>query len=119
MPMNEWAVEYYVEDSGHCPVEAFVESLDHKTRSRLFWSFRQLELRNVQAREPLVRPLEGKIWELRERSRTNIYRVLYFFFRGRRIVLLHAFQKKTQRTPRREIEVAQRRLARFLAREGA
>ncbi len=78
----------------------------------------QLRVRNVQARYPLVRHIEGDLWELREESRTNIYRVLYCFASGRRIVFLHGFQKKTQKTPRREIELAGQRLAHFLAREG-
>ncbi|MBT9170948.1 MAG: hypothetical protein DDT18_01305 [Actinobacteria bacterium] len=77
----------------------------------------QLRLRNVQAQEPLVRHLEGELWELREESRTNIYRIIYFFFTGRRIVFLHGFQKKTQKTPRQEFEVARRRYLAFLARE--
>ena len=38
-----------------------------------------LLVRNVNAREPLVRHLEGKIWELRRESDTNIYRLLYAF----------------------------------------
>ena len=93
-------------------------SLDAQSRARFIASIEQLRLRNVQAREPLVRHLEGKIWELREESKTNIYRLLYFFYTGRRIVFLHGFQKKTRKTPRREIEIAQRRLTSFLQREG-
>jgi len=72
-----------------------LRGLDAKTQRRFRWSIEQLRLRNVQAREPLVRHLDGKIWELREESQTNIYRLLYFFFTGRRIVFLHGFQKKT------------------------
>ncbi len=74
-------------------------------------------MRNVQAREPLVRHLEGKVWELREESQTNIYRLMYFFFTGRRIVFLHGFQKKTQKTPRREIDTALERMKRFIEQE--
>jgi len=77
----------------------------------------QLRVRNVRAREPLARHLEADLWELREESATDIYRVIYFFFTGRRSVLLHGFQKKSQRTPRAEIDAAQRRQAAFLARE--
>ena len=115
---DEWTVEFYEEDDGSSPVRAFLESLDAKTQLRFAWSIEQLRVRNVAAREPLVRHVEDKIWELREESRTNIYRLLYFFFTGRRIVFLHGFQKKTQRTPRGEIEIALRRLSRFLQREG-
>jgi DNA-binding XRE family transcriptional regulator len=63
-------------------------------------------------------PLDGELWELREESATNIYRVIYFFSTGRRIVLLHGFQKKSERIPRGELEAARRRHRGFLAREG-
>lgn len=114
---GKWSIEYYVEDSGEVPVKEFLDQVDHKTYARFQWSLEQVKLRNVQAREPLVRHIEGKIWELREESNTNIYRILYFFFRNRRIVLLHGFAKKTQKLPRRELETARKRLARFEQRE--
>ena len=102
---NDWAVVFYIDENGHSPVEEFLESLDTKTQVRFDWSIEQLRIRNVRAQEPLVRHLEGKLWELREESGTNIYRILYFFFSGRQIVFLHGFHKKTQKTPRHEIEV--------------
>jgi len=89
-----------------------------RTSIRFAWSIEQLRIRNVQANEPLARHLEGKIWELREVSQTNIYRLLYFFFTGRHIVFLHGFQKKTRKTPRREIDMALERMQRFLAQQG-
>ncbi len=92
-------------------MEEFISRLDKKTQTRLEWSIERLRQRNVQAREPLVKHIEGKIWELRDESRGNAYRVFYFAMIGRRIVLLHAFQKKTQRTPRGEIAIAQQRMA--------
>ncbi len=115
---TEWTLEFYLEANGANPVTEFLDRLDGKTRARFRWSMEQLRLRNVQARYPLVRHLEGDLWELREESQTNIYRIVYFFFTGRRIVFLHGFQKKTQRTPRRELELAQQRHREFLARKG-
>jgi len=109
-----WTIEYYVDESGYVPVRDFLRGLDKKTYDRFLWSFDQIRVRNVQAREPLVQHLEGKIWEIRVESNTNIYRVLYFFFSGKRIVLLHGFTKKTQKLPQEELEIAQRRLARFI-----
>jgi phage-related protein len=116
--LTGWTNEFYLETDNSSPVEEFLDNLDIKTRARFRWSMEQLRVRNVQAREPLVRHLEGDLWELREESSTNIYRIVYFFFTERRIVFLHGFQKKTQRTPRRELEIAQRRYSEFLAREG-
>jgi phage-related protein len=113
----DWSVHFYVEEDGESPVSAFLRSLDAKTQGRFEWSIEQLRIRNVSAREPLVKKLDGRLWELREASRTNIYRVIYCFVSGRRIVLLHGFQKKTQRIPRGEIEIAERRMSRFIERE--
>src|SRR5438128_5465490 len=118
MAAGDWSIEYYIDDSGSSPVGDFMRALDNKTFSRFEWSLEQLRVRNVQAREPLVKHVEGKLWELREESQTNIYRILYVFFTGRRIILLHGFQKKSPRLPGRELEIARQRLARFLEREG-
>jgi phage-related protein len=118
MDAAEWSLVFYTDEQGHSPVEEFLAGLDPKTQRRFRWSMEQLRVRNLQARPPLVRHLEGKLWELREESRTNIYRLIYFFFTGRQIVFLHGFPKKTQATPRREMALATQRLATFLAREG-
>jgi phage-related protein len=114
---SDWTIEYYIDDRGRSPVEEFLDSLDLKAGTRFIWLIERLRVLNVAAREPLVKKLDDKLWELRAESRTNIFRVCYCYVSGRRIILLHGFQKKTQRTPRGEIEIAQRRLARFLARE--
>lgn len=118
MPNEEWTVVFYVEAGGRQVIREFLEGLDIRSQARFDWSIEQLRLRNVQAREPLVRHLEGKIWELRRESDTNIYRLLYCFLPGKRVLFLHGFQKKSQKTPRREIELAQRRMDDFLRREG-
>lgn len=118
MTDGEWSVVYYTTAQGESPVEAFLDSLDPKTQGRFVWSIEQLRVRNVHAREPLVRHLEGKIWELREESSTNIYRLLYFFYSGRTIVFLHGLQKKTPKTPQKDILQAHHRLDDFLARAG-
>lgn len=59
--------------------------------------------------EPHVKHLEGKLRELRLTGRDGIARVLYVTVMGRRVVVVRAFVKKTQRTPRAEIELALRR----------
>jgi phage-related protein len=56
--------------------------------------------------EPHVKHIEGRLWEIRLIGRTGIARALYVTASGRRVVILQAFVKKTQKTPRREIELA-------------
>lgn len=58
---------------------------------------------------PHVRHLRGRLWEMRLRGRSGIARALYVTVHERRIVIVRVFEKKTQRTPRREIELALRR----------
>ncbi|MGO9773969.1 MAG: type II toxin-antitoxin system RelE/ParE family toxin [Roseiarcus sp.] len=59
--------------------------------------------------EPHVKHLEGKLWELRLTGRDGIARALYVTAIGRRVVVVRAFVKKSQKTPRTEIELALRR----------
>lgn len=63
-----------------------------------------------QVREPHVKHLREKLWEMRMKGRDGIARALYFTASGRRIVVLRAFVKKTQKTPNREIELALERI---------
>ena len=115
---DSWSLVFYVEENGNTPIQDFLLSLDAKTQARFEWSIERLRVTNVFAREPLVKHLTGKIWELREESKTNIYRLLYFFYTGKRIVFLHGFQKKSQKTPSKEIEIAVKRMQRYVDREG-
>ena len=59
-----------------------------------------------------ARHLRGKIWELRE----DRYRILYFTFVRNVFVILRVFVKKTQKTPERELAIAERRMVDYLTR---
>ena len=59
--------------------------------------------------EPHVKRLEGPLWEMRMKGRGGISRAVYVTAKGRRVVVVRVFVKKTQKTPRREIEIALQR----------
>ena len=59
--------------------------------------------------EPYIKHLEGQLWEMRLRGKDGIARAIYVTAVGRRVVVLRVFTKKTQKTPRREIELARQR----------
>jgi len=61
-------------------------------------------------RMPHSRAMGGGLFELRPRGREGVGRALYCFVMGRRVVVLHAFVKKTRRTPERDLALARRRL---------
>jgi phage-related protein len=62
-----------------------------------------------RVREPYVKHLQGRLWEMRMKGRDRIARAVYVTATGRRVVVVPVFTKKTERTPRREIELALRR----------
>lgn len=67
---------------------------------------------------PHVRSItDSKLFEIRVEQDKNIYRIFYFAYTGRRFILLHGFQKKTQKTPKKELKIAEDRLKIFLAEE--
>lgn len=55
---------------------------------------------------PHIRPLGNKLWEIRLSGKSGIGRAIYIAMRERRLVVLHVFVKKTQKTPPRAIELA-------------
>jgi len=62
-----------------------------------------------QVREPYIKHLDGPLWEMRMRGRDGIARAIYVAARDERVIIVRAFRKKTQKTPRREIALALKR----------
>lgn len=58
---------------------------------------------------PYVRHLEGKLWEMRGKGKDGIARSIYVAAAGQRVVVVRSFVKKTAKTPRAEIAIAQKR----------
>lgn len=65
-------------------------------------------------REPYVKHIRGKLFEIRAKGKDGISRVFYFTMTGQRIVLIHGFIKKTQKTPKKELETAVARMKEIL-----
>jgi phage-related protein len=59
--------------------------------------------------KPHVDHIEGPLWEIRMKGADGIARALYVTAKGKRVVVVRVFVKKTQRTPRQEIELALKR----------
>jgi phage-related protein len=60
----------------------------------------------MQVREPYVKPLIGKLWEMRLKGKDGIARAAYVAAVGWRLVVVHVFIKKTQKTPRANLDIA-------------
>jgi phage-related protein len=59
-----------------------------------------------RVKEPHVKHLEGRLWEMRMKGRDGISRAIYVTASVRRVVVVRVFVKKTETTPRRELEIA-------------
>ena len=113
----DWQIEFYQEEDGTEPVKEFLMKLNISTRRKIFSYLDILEEKGLLP-YPYSRKIEGtrKLRELRIEFASNIYRILYFLYTGKQIILLHGFTKKTQKMPLKELATAQRRLKDFLNR---
>ena len=101
----EWTVETV------SAADSEILALPAKLRARLVRLLEAVENVGLEAlREPHVRHLEGKLWELRIRAEEGIARGIYVTATGRRIVVLHVFVKKSRKTPRRALATARERM---------
>lgn len=97
-----WTVETLNET-----VDAEIEALPEDMRARLARIANLIEEKGLERMgEPHVKHIEGRLWEMRLKGRSGISRALYVTAIGRRVVVVRAFVKKTEKTPRREIELA-------------
>jgi len=97
------------------PVDAEIEGLPPRLQARLLRLLEMVESLGIEnLHEPHVKHLEGRLRELRARASEGIARGVYVTVSGRRVVVLHVFVKKTQKTPRRALEIARARLSKVM-----
>ena len=114
----EWAVEYYRDSQGRQPARDFIHSLPDETQAKVYRTIKLLKAYGVLLKESYTKQIRGKIRELRITDNRGAVRILYFTVTGKRLILLNGFIKKTDKTPEREIETAEKRIKDFMEREG-
>ena len=88
------------------PVEMFITEMDNKLKVKTLQEIQLLKEFGNNLREPYSKALNDGLFELRIKQGTNIARIIYFFFLGKKIVMTNGFIKKTQKTPKQEQEKA-------------
>ena len=109
-------IEFYSSEDGKEPVADFLDSLDDKMSAKLVGLMEILEEKGTELRMPYSEHLEDGIFELRCKQGSNITRVMYFFYVGKKIVATNGFVKKTKKTPVKELKLAKERRADWLNR---
>lgn len=116
--MTQWKIEFYQSPSGNPLVYNWFCQQEPKVQARFAQIFDLLQDKGILVGMPYVRPIVNtKLYEIRVEQDKNIYRIFYFAYTGRRFILLHGFQKKTQKTPKQDIELADKRRIEFLKEE--
>ena len=118
--MSSWEIEYYQTAAGSVPVAEFVEDLPPQAQAKFIRSLELLEEYGLLLRQPWVKNIHGisKLRELRFTAFGEIYRVFFFPVAGRKLILLHGFKKKSQETPKRELQTAEARMKDYVYRHG-
>jgi len=113
---ERWKVILYRGPGGGYPVREFIDELEIKAQSKVQDTIKLLQEFGIRLGLPHVKKLTGtELWELRVLGSDSI-RVLYVAVTGKTFVLLHGFKKKKDKTPPKEIKVAESRLAELRSR---
>jgi len=100
---------FFSSSSGKEPVKAFFKKeLNDNETKKIYTAIRTIEI-SWPLGKPLVDHLKKNIWEIRCSHKNRITRIL-FGITGKEMVLLHGFVKKTQKTPAKELALAEKRL---------
>ena len=109
---KRWPVEFYEDGRGRLPAYEFIERLPPREHAAALWTLDLLAQYGPGLRMPHARHIEGALWELR----AGAGRLFYFLCLGERFIVLHGYRKRTPKAPRREIEMAIRRMNEILGR---
>lgn len=108
-----YEVIFYIDHRGRSPVKEFLDELQTRAStqkdarqlfSKIFLYIEILEKTGSRSGLPYTKYIGDGIWELRPSN----YRIFFFIWNGNHIVLLHPFQKKTKKTPSRQIQQAKK-----------
>ena len=112
-------VIFYETASGQKPIVDFLESLSAKEAQKVAWVLNLVEeLDRVPSQYFKKLTETDELWEIRVIVGSNIFRLIGFFYKANLLVLAHAFQKKTQKTPRQAIKLAEKRKHEYFERKG-
>ena len=108
-------VHFYEDKQGQQPIREFLDTLKTKAHTskdariqheKILTYIRSLRVHGTRVGEPVVKHISGDIWELRPLA----HRIFFFYWKDNKFILLHHFVKKSNKTPPREIEQAERNM---------
>ncbi|PJI10222.1 type II toxin-antitoxin system RelE/ParE family toxin [Clostridium sp. CT7] len=108
----DWQIEYYKKKNGNIPVLEFLLKLNPKIRVKAYNEIRLLREYGIYLKEPYVKSIKGEkykgIYELRINQGNDTSRIFYFTYNKNIFIMLNGFIKKTNKTPKAELEKAKK-----------
>ncbi|CAM4422578.1 MAG: hypothetical protein LEGION0403_FIIPPAGN_02726 [Legionella sp.] len=101
-----WKVEFYNES-----VEEAILDMPPKIQARMLKLLELIEVHGANLGSPHTEPMGEGLFEIRAKAQEGIGRSLYCYMKGRHIIVLHAFVKKSNKTPKSELDLAKKRKA--------
>jgi len=103
--MNKWVIKFYKGSRGEEYVQNFIKKQDTATYAKITRLIGMLSIHGPDLGMPYSRYLGHGLFELRARGKNEV-RIFYIFHLEKTIYLLHAFKKRTQKTPIKELKIA-------------
>lgn len=99
-----WKVFYFQYKPSHSPIKEFIDRQDIKTQTRIEQSINLLKVNGPFLKPPFIKKLQNKLYELRIQGQASIR--IFYTIKKNTYYLLHAFKKKSQKIPLRDLKVA-------------
>ncbi|MDO8460948.1 MAG: type II toxin-antitoxin system RelE/ParE family toxin [bacterium] len=97
-----WNVLFFQTARGDSPVEDFIKEQDEATYAKVLQSIQLLSKNGPFLKPPYIKKLQNKLYELRISGKVAIR--IFYTIANNEYYLLHAFKKKSQKTPRKELK---------------
>lgn len=109
--MAGWSIDYFTLPSGKIPVKDFIDDLPEKHQIKVFNTFELLEEFGLSIGSSRIKKFSGTpLWELRLLGEKSL-RFIFLVKPGKKLEMLHGFVKKTNKTPKKELKIAIKRVS--------
>ncbi len=110
-------LKFYTTDSGRAPVDDFISGLDKQVRAKILSCLENVQKLGLNSPMVEFRQIDGKLWEIKIKTKGGGFRLFYVYLKTDLLVLLHAYKKQTQKAPTKEMEIATKRLKEVMSNE--
>ena len=101
---------FYQKDGGKELVKDFIKKLEKKDKAKVLEVLKNIEDKGLDSNRAVFRQIKDVLWEIKIKTSGGGYRIFYVIIESKKMVLLHMYKKESQKAPKKEIEVATKRM---------